>query len=115
MVQWPRFRVANPRQHGEHTFPAFQIRQLAELVPRWGITPEELPRDTGVSPADPDDPEARLPVSSLVRVTERARALTGEPGLGFYLGLQKRASVYGYLGVAMTSAGWPLVRPITIS
>jgi AraC-like DNA-binding protein len=34
----------------------------------------------------------------------RARDLTGEPGLGFYLGVQKRISMYGYLGLAMMSA-----------
>jgi AraC-like DNA-binding protein len=35
---------------------------------------------------------------------QRARLLTGEPGLGFYLGLKKRASAYGYLGFAAQSA-----------
>jgi AraC-like DNA-binding protein len=35
---------------------------------------------------------------------ERARDLTGEPGLGYYLGLQTRATLYGYLGFAALSA-----------
>jgi AraC-like DNA-binding protein len=39
-----------------------------------------------------------------------ARELTGEPGLGYYLGLQKRVSLYGYLGFAALSA--PSVRRV---
>jgi AraC-like DNA-binding protein len=35
---------------------------------------------------------------------ERARSLTGEPGLGVYLGLQMRASAHGYVGFAAMTA-----------
>jgi len=37
-------------------------------------------------------------------LSERARTLSGEPGIGFYLGLQKQASMYGFLGFATMSA-----------
>jgi AraC-like DNA-binding protein len=40
----------------------------------------------------------------MCQLHQRARLVTGEPGLGYYLGLQKRVSVYGYLGFAAVSA-----------
>ncbi len=88
----------------EHSFPAFQILQLVELVQRWGVTPEELLSEAGLTVAELEEPDARLPHWTVAELTERARQLTGEPGLGFYLGLQKRASVYGYLGLAASHA-----------
>jgi AraC-like DNA-binding protein len=88
----------------EHSIPAFQTVQLVEIVGRWGVSEEKLLSGSGVSAWDLEDPEARIPMSTWARLVERARALTGEPGLGFYLGLQKRASAYGYLGLAATSA-----------
>ena len=50
------------------------------------------------------EPAGRLPLSTWGGLLERARTLTGEPGLGFYLALQKRISGYGYLGFAAMSA-----------
>jgi len=51
------------------------------------------------------DPSRRLPIPTLVELVERARALTGEPGLGIYFGLRMQAASHGYLGfAAMTAA-----------
>jgi AraC-like DNA-binding protein len=88
----------------EHSLPAYQTVQLVDIVKRWGVTQEELFLSSGVSAKETEDPDARIPLSIWAALVERARALTGEPGLGFYLGLQKRASAYGYLGMAATSA-----------
>ena len=41
---------------------------------------------------------------AIIALIERARALTGEPALGFYLGLQMSISAHGYLGFAAMSA-----------
>jgi AraC-like DNA-binding protein len=78
--------------------------QLVEMVKRWGVTADELLSGSGLSQDLVADPEARISLQTMAFVTERARALTGEPGLGYYLGLQKRASMYGYLGFAAMSA-----------
>jgi AraC-like DNA-binding protein len=37
-------------------------------------------------------------------LVDRARELTGEPALGFYMGIEQRISTYGYLGFAAMSA-----------
>jgi AraC-like DNA-binding protein len=37
-------------------------------------------------------------------LVERARRLTGEPGIGFHLGLQMRIASHGYLGLAAMAA-----------
>ncbi len=89
----------------EYTVPGSQALQLVELVKRWHITAEELLGEMGLDASELEAPGARLRVTTINALMERARTLTGEPGLGFYLGLQKRASMYGYLGFAAMSAG----------
>jgi AraC-like DNA-binding protein len=89
----------------QHSVPAAYAEQLVQLVRRWNVTAEELLSGVGLSEAEVQDPHGRLPIEAFGAVVERARALTGEPGLGFYLGLQKRVSMYGYLGFAAMSAG----------
>lgn len=83
--------------------PAVHVLQLVEIVARWGVTREEL--FEGIPTGNLEDPSARLPIPVLERIAERAYALTGEPALGVYLGLQMRVSAHGYLGfAAMTSS-----------
>lgn len=89
----------------QHTLPAVHALHLAELVERWQVTPAELLGSVGLSAADLVRPEARLSIAEAERLIERACALTGEPGLGFYLGLQMRVSAHGYLGFAAMTAG----------
>ena len=89
----------------KHSVPAAYAEQLVQLVRRWGVTAQDLLSGTGLSETDVHDPQGRLPLETFGALIERARALTGEPGLGFYLGLQKRVSMYGYLGFAAMSAG----------
>jgi AraC-like DNA-binding protein len=87
-----------------HTFPASQVLQLANLASRWGIASEELLAGTGLTLADLESPQVRVRTDTLVMLSERTRELTGEPGIGFYMGLQKRLSMYGFLGFAAMSA-----------
>ncbi len=89
----------------QHSVPAAYADQLVQLVRRWGVTAGELLSAAGLSEASTQDPHARLSIEMFGRLLNRARALTGEPGLGFYLGLQKRISMYGYLGFAAMTAG----------
>jgi AraC-like DNA-binding protein len=87
-----------------HTFPASHALQLVTLVRRWNISPEELLDGLGLTEAELEAPHARISVETLTAVSERARTLTAEPGIGFYVGMQKRLAMYGYLGFAAMSA-----------
>jgi AraC-like DNA-binding protein len=87
-----------------HTMPITFALQIVELVKRWHVPAEELLSGTGLKEEALEDVLQRVPVATMCGLLGRARLLTGEPGLGYYLGLQKRASVYGHLGFAALSA-----------
>jgi AraC-like DNA-binding protein len=93
-----------PAPGSAHTFPASHALQLVTLVARWGITADELLAGSSLREAALSEPHARISADTLRDLSERARSLTAEPGLGFYLGLQKRLSMYGYLGFAQMHA-----------
>lgn len=93
------------RPEAEPTLPAVHVHYLSELVARWNVEPQELVAGLDVDLAALADPAARLPLSRVEALIERARTLTREPGLGFYLGLKMRISAHGYLGFAAMSAG----------
>jgi AraC-like DNA-binding protein len=86
------------------SLPAIHAVHLAELVGRWGVSPAALLRGTTLRRSELSQPGCRLPVATMERLVERARALTREPAIGIYFGLQMRISWHGYLGLAaMTS------------
>jgi AraC-like DNA-binding protein len=101
-----RMEGASARVEGasSHTVPLFQVSRLIELVQRWHIPPDELLAGSGLAVTDLEDPLGRLPISRMCALLERARLITGEPGLGYYRGLQMRASGYGTVGFATQSA-----------
>jgi AraC-like DNA-binding protein len=84
----------------EHSLPAVHALHLAELCARWNVMPEALFAGLPVSDAALADPATRLPMPVVEALVARARTLTGEPALGYYLGLQMRVSAHGYLGFA---------------
>jgi AraC-like DNA-binding protein len=88
----------------EHTFPASHALQLMALVERFGVRGADLLEGTGLSANTLDDPHARISSSTLIDLSERARRLTGEPGIGLYLGQHKRLTMYGFLGFAVMHA-----------
>ena len=89
----------------EQSVPAVQALHLAELARRWGVSATALFRGVGIDERELVDPSKRLSVATLVELVERARGLTGEPGLGVYFGLRMQAASHGYLGfAAMTAA-----------
>jgi len=94
-----------PRERQVESFAAIHAVHLAELVARWGITAPALFDAAGLDARALSHPGERISAPAFVALVERARTLTGEPGLGIYLGLQMRATWHGYLGLAvMTSA-----------
>jgi AraC-like DNA-binding protein len=88
----------------EPSLPAVHALHLAELLDGWGVPPARLFAGTGITEAALSAPGARLPLSVMGRLTERARTLSGEPGLGMHLGLKMRISAHGELGVAAMTA-----------
>jgi AraC-like DNA-binding protein len=97
------------REQPAHTVPLFLVARLLELVERWHVPASDLLSGTGLTPdALSENPFGRLPVQQMCAVLTRARRLTGEPGLGYYHGLQMRAPAFGTLGLAMQTS--PSVR-----
>ncbi len=101
-------QLEQPSRRGTRLGPSVSAAhavQIAELVERWGVEPSRLLHGTGVDRETIEDPKARITLAELQEIATRAKVLTGEPGLGFYLGLSMRASSYGFVGVAaMASA-----------
>src|SRR5271166_6417624 len=86
------------------TVPGSYALELLRLVARWDVPAGDLLAGTPLTEARLEEPAARIPLAIMNALVVRAKRLTGEPGLGFYLGMQKRISMYGYLGFAMMSA-----------
>jgi AraC-like DNA-binding protein len=84
---------------------AIYAAHLATVAGRWGVTQDTLLEGTGLSSAHLADPDATIPGSAMRALVERALELTGEPALGFYVGLYVKLSAHGSVGLAaMTSA-----------
>ena len=92
------------RPRRTHTILAAFARLIVQLVSYWRVSQEELLSQSGLTEAEISDPLARLPLERMLILIARARALTGEPGLGWYAGLQIRISAYGFLGFGILSA-----------
>ena len=84
--------------------PAVHGLQMIELAERWNVTPREVLKGLGITMEMLSDPSGRLSIAQVESLVERTCALTGEPGLGFYMGLQMRLSMHGYLGFATMMA-----------
>lgn len=87
------------------TFPAVHALHLADVVERFGVTRTDLFAGAGLSEAELLEPDRRLGVATIEKLVVRARTLTGEPGLGFYLATTMRISGHGYLGFAAMTSG----------
>src|SRR5258708_6022526 len=88
----------------EHTVPIGLVSQLVRVVKLWEVSASDLLPYAGLTEEALGNPFERVPVATMCTLLARARTLTGEPGLGYYLGLQKRATLYGCLVFAGLSA-----------
>ena len=79
--------------------------ELVELCGRWNVAPGALLEGTGLTKASLRDPASRLSLEACQTIVHRARELTGQPGLAFFMGLQMRLSWHGFLGFASMTAG----------
>jgi AraC-like DNA-binding protein len=87
-----------------HTVPIALVSQLANVAQRWDVPAADLLGAAGLGEEQLTDPFERIPVTTMCELLERARARTGEPGLGYYLGLDSRATLYGAIGFAGLAA-----------
>lgn len=85
-------------------FPAVYAGHLVDVAARFGVDADELLEPFDLELDDLRDGSLRLELPRVIALIERARLLTGEPGLGVYLGLAMRASWHGYLGFAVLTA-----------
>lgn len=97
-------KTHSAEQRQLHTVPVALALQLVEVVKRWHIPAGELLSEVGLHEGVLEDPLDRLPLKVMCDLLESARTLTGEPGLGYYLGLDTKVTMYGYLGFAALSA-----------
>ena len=75
------------------------------MAARFGVDRAALLEGTGLTLESLADPDATVPGSAMRAMVVRALELTGEPALGFYLGLYVKVSAHGAVGLAaMTSA-----------
>lgn len=100
----PAIRTMNRTSPPQHSLPSVHALHLIDLIKRWHVSDTALLSPFGLAREDLEDPQGNLSVDTCVALIERARTLTGEPGLGVYLGLQMRASAHGYLGFAAMTA-----------
>lgn len=92
-------------QQDAYTLPAAHAFEVAELLQSWGISKELLFQGLDIDVSTLEQPDARLPLSSFTRLLTRARSLSGEPALGFHMGMRTRIPSHGFLGFAAMTAG----------
>ncbi len=79
---------------------AFYVNLLLETAGRFGIAAETLLVDTGLDATLLRQPDQRIDYHAFDALIQRAIELTGEPGLGFLMGMQMKVSNHGLLGYA---------------
>ncbi|MDO8331135.1 MAG: AraC family transcriptional regulator ligand-binding domain-containing protein [Fluviicoccus sp.] len=88
------------RSHARPTIFGAYVSSLAAVVARWDISAERLLEGSGIDPERLLDPLWQVDYGVFVALVNRALQLTGEPGLGFHLGLQMTVTCHGLIGFA---------------
>jgi AraC-like DNA-binding protein len=86
------------------SLPAVHALHLADAVRACNGPHELLLEELGQTRDALSEPSARIGIERYIALCERAVELTGEPGLGFVLGVQAQFSRFGSLGFAVMSA-----------
>lgn len=84
--------------------PAAYVLLLLDVLKRWQIDETELLTAHGLDRQMLTSPTARLPLEAMNSLYQEALALTNEPGLPFYLGMQMKLSSHGFIGFAAMTA-----------
>lgn len=86
------------------SLPAIYLRELLDVCERFDVKPEDVLRGSGVSLESVAKSSTRVSFAQAEQIIATAHRLTGEPGLAFYMGLQMRASLHGFVGIAAMMA-----------
>lgn len=82
------------------TVPGTYVLLLIDVVERWNVPADQLLAGEKMTFEDLLHGGFRLPRDSFANLIQRAITLTGEPGIGFLLGLQMKVSCHGVIGQA---------------
>src|SRR5687768_7893856 len=77
--------------------PIAYERLMLEILEERGFGSAESLRAAGIDPIDVRPPAARVTLEQCVRLALHALRATGDPGLGYELGLRLNPSVHGVL------------------
>lgn len=86
------------------SLPAIYLRELLDVCARFDVRPEDVLRGSGVAIESIARSSTRVSFAQAEQIIGNAVRLTGEPGLAFYMGLQMRASLHGFVGIAAMMA-----------
>lgn len=82
------------------TIPGTYVNLLADVVSRWSVSAEDLFLGSGIEPKQIYEPIWYVDIDVGMQLIQRALLLTGEPGLGFHLGMQMTVTCHGLIGFA---------------
>lgn len=82
------------------TVPGTYVLLLIDVTERWNVPVAELLEREGLVLEDLLRSGFRLPRDCFARLIQQAISLTGEPGIGFLMGLQMKVSCHGVIGQA---------------
>ncbi|CAN0606411.1 unnamed protein product, partial [Ectocarpus sp. 12 AP-2014] len=89
-----------PIVSSQPTVPGTYVLLLLDVVERWNVSTDRLLADEQLTLEDLLRSGYRLPRDRFANLIQRAVTLTGEPGIGFLLGLQMKVSCHGVIGQA---------------
>jgi AraC-like DNA-binding protein len=76
-----------------------------ERMTRWGVDRADLLRAAKIDEAQLHDPDARIPLSAIVRLWHAATLRVPDPAFGLRLGSDVRAREFGLVGYTMAFSG----------
>lgn len=91
-------------QTREATVSAGYVRNLFDYAATLGVEPDGLARESGISLADLDDLDARVPMRRYVALMDRAKAASGAPAFALDLGSAQDFREFSVVGLICYSA-----------
>lgn len=90
--------------HDTQGLPGAYALLLLDVTRRWGVSDEDLLAEHALTREQLTSPTVRIPMAVMNRIYEQALALTEEPALPFYIGMQMKLSSHGFIGFAAMTA-----------
>jgi AraC-like DNA-binding protein len=87
-----------------HSVPGSHVLAFADVLRSLGVDADELLASVGLHAQRLEEPGARIALREMNTLVALGRERSGEPGIGIYMGLQRRLSTYGFLGLAAMHA-----------